>query len=423
MRKEFMYAVFFAVLLAAVVKGAGSGEIVDSYKIKVTMLSQDPDPVEPGRFTDLRFKFENYGLREAPNVEVELLPEKPFSLYTGSAVQSIGTLTGRQTGVDGAIVKYRVRVDSDAVEGANEIEIRYRIDNGPWVTLEPFEVNVERHEAILSVKSARLSPSPAEPGQEIRLDLSLENIATGLLKDVKVELGLITVLKSTTAITTKELPFSPLDSANQKVIESIGPGKETSVGFNLIVDPDADTGVYKVPVSLSYSDEKGANYSSTVYTSVVVSAKPDVSVMLDSTDLMEPGNKGSVTLRVVNKGLAEVKFVTVEVLPDEGFDLLSGPVYYMGNIDSDDYETASFDLYAKKCADCDLSLPVKLTYKDSSNKDYSETANIRVPLYSESEIEMLGFRKKNPLVGIAITALIVVLGLFIYRAWRKKRRK
>jgi len=99
------------------------------YDISVNLINQEPDPAEPGKYVDVRIKFDNNGTGEARDVDVEILPEYPFSLDPGRhAVRSIGILQSRQRGDVGVIVKYRLRGDKNAVEGENELKVRYRID-------------------------------------------------------------------------------------------------------------------------------------------------------------------------------------------------------------------------------------------------------------------------------------------------------
>ena len=130
--------------------------IPDWINIDVTMVNQIPDPVEPGQYVEVRFKFENTGSENAEDIEVQILPDYPFSLEPGdSQTKYIGSAHGRQIGDIGIIVKYRLKVDENAVEGANDIELRYRINNPGyppnWIKLEPFTIDVQTHDAILAV--------------------------------------------------------------------------------------------------------------------------------------------------------------------------------------------------------------------------------------------------------------------------------
>src|SRR3989338_7187239 len=52
-------------------------------QIEVTLINQEPDPAEPGKYVDIRFKLDNNGSDEARNVDIEILPQYPFSLDPG----------------------------------------------------------------------------------------------------------------------------------------------------------------------------------------------------------------------------------------------------------------------------------------------------------------------------------------------------
>ena len=93
-------------------------------QIKVTLISQDPDPVAPNDVVEARFKIENGGAATSNDVFMQILPEYPFSLYSGDAVQDIGKLRAGQTGADAIIVRYKLKVDKYAQKGDNEIKFQ-----------------------------------------------------------------------------------------------------------------------------------------------------------------------------------------------------------------------------------------------------------------------------------------------------------
>ena len=59
---------------------------------QVTLLSQDPDPVEPGQVVEVRFKIENDGPATSEDVIVKVLPKSPFIIYGDVAEKNIGKL-------------------------------------------------------------------------------------------------------------------------------------------------------------------------------------------------------------------------------------------------------------------------------------------------------------------------------------------
>ena len=98
--------------------------------MEATFLSQDPDPVEPGEYVDFRWKVENAGNEDLVNAYVRLETPYPFSLDDPKkAIKQIGTLSAIQEGERSSIVKFRVRVDENAVEGTEEVKFYYGATN------------------------------------------------------------------------------------------------------------------------------------------------------------------------------------------------------------------------------------------------------------------------------------------------------
>jgi hypothetical protein len=112
---------------AASVYTTSSGQfITDSPYLSLVLVNQDPSSANPGEYVNLLFKIENKGTGDAKNVTLELTPEYPFSLDPGtSPITDIGTINGLQGGNDAFLVKYKVKVDKDAINGENEIKLEY----------------------------------------------------------------------------------------------------------------------------------------------------------------------------------------------------------------------------------------------------------------------------------------------------------
>src|SRR3989338_11090752 len=365
-------------------------------QIEVTLINQEPDPAEPGNYVDARFKLDNNGSEEARNVEIEILPQYPFSLDPGrEALRSAGTLQSMQRGDVGVIVKYKLRVDKNAVEGENEIKIRYRIDKGVWIEPEEFFVKIQTHDAILSVDSVSVDKKTLEPGSSSAVKIKLSNKADSVLEDIKAKLNL------------GGLPFIPLGSTNEKSIYKIDSKGSYEFDFELLANPDAASGVYQVPLKIVYSDELGKTYFKNSTLGFVVGAKPDLSVTLDTTEVYEAKKPGEVVIKVVNKGVTDIKFANVRLMSSKDFRILSNDEDYLGNIDSDDYETAEFKIYVENKKDKKIILPISIEYMDANNNEYKTEMNIEMPLYSTSEAKRFGLVNGNGTVGFFIAVLIV----------------
>jgi hypothetical protein len=132
--KKILYLFVFVCILsistaarAAGVYTTSSGQfITDAPYLSLVLVNQNPSPANPGEYVDLLFKIENKGTGDAQNVTLELIPEYPFSLDPGvNPIKNLGTINGLQGGNDAFLVRYKVKVDKDAIDGENEIKLKY----------------------------------------------------------------------------------------------------------------------------------------------------------------------------------------------------------------------------------------------------------------------------------------------------------
>ena len=120
-----------------------------------------------------------------------------------------------------------------------------------------------------------------------------------------------------------------------------------------------------------------------------------------------------------NTGVSSVKFASLELKKSQDYEILSNPIIYLGNIDSDDYETADFNIYSNKE---DPKLSFELNYKDEFNKEYTKSGDLIVNTYSHEDAKKYGFvqRKNNSWIFLVIFVLIVG-GLFWFKKHKKKK--
>ena len=130
-----------------------------------------------------------------------------------------------------------------------------------------------------------------------------------------------------------------------------------------------------------------------------------------------PGTTGTVVLQVVNKGIIDVKFVTVS-LQQGPYDLLSPSDIYLGDIESDDFETAEYKVHVREGKEVPFSFLV--TYMDANNNPVRATMTRTIPLYSTEQARSLGLAEGPPTAWY-VTGGIVIIGLALYLFFRRKR--
>jgi len=132
MKKLLIAIILVSILSMKLAESADANYIaIDVVSLKTTFVNQDPYPADTGSYVDLLFKVENWGTKKAENVVFELLPEYPFSLDPGvSATKELGTIGGLETDEKAYFVKYKVRVDEDAIDDEYEIKVKCTYDTG-----------------------------------------------------------------------------------------------------------------------------------------------------------------------------------------------------------------------------------------------------------------------------------------------------
>ncbi|MBT7903565.1 hypothetical protein HN587_06905 [Candidatus Woesearchaeota archaeon] len=428
MKKSILFYVI-ALLLVSVVSATSMSDLTSIGNwahLKTTMISQDPDPAEPGSYIELRWMVENLGGESADNVEFQIVPEFPFSTMPGSnPIKNLGSLGPAQLDDDKVILYYKLLVSEDAVEGTNKIKLRFRINGGEWSTLDSYAVRIQSVDAAVMITSAITEPKEILPGQEFSLQLKIKNLADSLMKDITIDLDLFYATLDRVTTTQADayyeaLPFAPIGSSAQKRIVSLKPGQEVLLDYNLIAYPTAMTRVYKLPIQLTYSDEQETSYSKEDLIGVIVNAPPELIIDFDSSSIVKTDSKGNVIINFINKGVSDIKFVYVTIGDSEKYDVLTSSADYIGNIDSDDYESSEFEIYLKNLSsDRMVTVPVEVTFKDIRNQEFSMNKDVTFKVHDEGKT-----KGKSNNSGLIIGAIIIIIVVFIaYRFWRNRQKR
>ncbi len=262
-----------------------------------------------------------------------------------------------------------------------------------------FMVNVAYGQ--IAISSFGTNPAIVLPGKEVQVTIRLENVGKNDVENILVKLDL------------SDVPFAPINSASEKVIDEIENDEQAEIVFYLVALPDATSQIYKIPVEVSY---EGVSKNSLISLSVIGQTKLDAA--LDSSEIVKVGDRGKVIVKFVNTGLTEVKFLIITLNQNKGYELFSTDTVYIGKIDVDDFETAEFDIFAKER---NPQLVMNVNYRDSSNKEYNQVKIIALNVYSQEEAKQLGLASNNYAIWIILPIAILIVVFFIYR--RIGRRK
>src|SRR3989338_2735056 len=403
----FILLLIAALLLQGIhAQTAGTGAAV-----KVSLINQDPDPVGPGDIVELRFKLENNGSSSQPNVALELLPEYPFTILD-APIKEVGTLNSRQIGDEGAVVRFRVQVDPNADNGDYNIDVRYRIGPDAWLRVENFVVSVSSADADLSFSQITISPSIVEPGEAANLTMVIENSGSEQVKETKVKLD----------FSDASLPFAPFGSSNEISVGEIVGQSSKSVTFSIIAKPDAAAGLYKLPILLNFKDLDDNKLNKTAVTGVRIGSTPDILTILESSDVTQKTGSGTVSIRLVNKGLTDLRFLVITLPSSENIEVISSEQIYLGEVESDDFETADFRINVKKSEKGKVTLPLKIQFRDSANQQYEKEIPLNLRLLSDAEASQLGLKTGGNFAWLLILGVVLVAGIYWFFLRKRKRK-
>ncbi|UCG95781.1 MAG: hypothetical protein JSV92_01890 [archaeon] len=204
-------------------------------------MKYEPYPAEPGEYLTIWIEVFNRGTRTAENVFFELQPEYPFSLHPSeTSVREFSKIPGLYS----VVLQYKLKVDKDALEGWNTMDLKYTIDDTSTLEKE-IEIYVTEppDKAELKVFYVGTEPSPY-PGGETTLSVDLANIASGSAYYTVVEAE-----SESAEIEVNEIFIGTMDADDFDTID-----------FEIKIKEDVELGMHPVTIRSYYKDEDDKEY-------------------------------------------------------------------------------------------------------------------------------------------------------------------
>ena len=397
------------------------GTVIDD-KVNLDVIRINPSTVSPGEEFDIYLQIEPRIIDNLDNdltdTYLKFLDTYPFYLVDeNERVKFLGKIP------EGSYkqVSFKARVDPHAIDGDQDLKFMFISDGFGAEIVGPIKITVQSRNIVLDIAQLETIPEQIGPGDTGQIRITVRNTATSLMRDVSVKLDLELALlqeslASTAASISDEIPIAPINSGSEKKVATIPAGESATFTYDIMVYPDAKAKVYKVPLIIEYYDNAGNNYSKRDIVGIVIGGMPDLSINIDSTDIYSSGGLGNIIIKFVNKGPIDIKFLNVKLEESDDFEVLSSDEVYIGNIDSDDYETAEFRVNLKTRKKT-VNLPLLVEYKDGTNQDYNKKVDIDFTIRSAKE---MGVAKSNA-GSITFLIIIIIIILFIHnRSWKKK---
>jgi hypothetical protein len=222
-----------------------------------------------------------------------------------------------------------------------------------------------------SIAQVSYSPSPAVPGTQITVLIQLENNESTIKEDVVVHID-------------DNYPFSTLEES-EKNIGDIDKFGKALVEFKVYVDPSAENESYTIPVKVSAKNQPTITTDQTI---IVSGKEPSIKVISVSDERLIPGQEKIITLEIQNLGTSTAYDIIVELQEDRTVTAAGtivereitplGPALdYISQLQSKQKQNVDIKVSVNREADLkNYTLPVKITFRDSSGANTQETSYI-----------------------------------------------
>ncbi|GEM_PF-1110719 len=306
--------------------------------IGINAMEVTPQPAEPGGDVTLKIRVTNEGVEKIEDFSVKIDVKYPFYLKSESK-----NFENKRTLSVGSYVDniYYLTVDPNAISGIYPIEFDIYVND---VVLNPSDSNIYVQvvgKPDLTIKADVIDN--IAPGDTFPLKISVNNIGTGVAKNVKVisESESILILGS-----------------NIELIDQIMPAETSQVESSFIAKNDLDPDAHQFPITLRYIDELGANHTSTYNIGINILNRADIgiqSIKVNPTRIT-PLDEVHIAGIIENTGNGAAEQVVVE-LENEDKSYKS----FIGQLRSDDDSPFYFDIDPGSAGKKDLNITIHYT--------------------------------------------------------------
>ncbi len=358
------------------------------------LSQQIPYPAQPGEEVTLVIKTANYGDEPAENIIWHLNVQEPFELKeTEKATQTLPDIKCGET----ANTEYYLTVDPDARSGEYTLDLNItysgEFDRRTLTTKSKFEltIRVMGHPDLILLDA---DIPKVDPKSEFIANFSIKNVGTGPAKNVKI------YFKNQTSILPKQSMY---------YIDTVAPGETVSIESAFFVDTTTPS-QHPLPIAIHYENETHGVEPVQEYSVLVpVSGRNALFVYLDSQDKLTERAVGEITIGIANRGLARVKHVVLMIADEDRFELIDTDTRYIGDIESDDYDTVDFRILPES-SDC-RNVTVDVSYADDYGTTYNMTTELPIKVYTSGEMKAIapvGGGYTGIIIGVLVLALVYV---------------
>ena len=324
--KRTMLPVLIMLLMMAytpAVNAALSGSTV----LAVSLSNYDPNPAIAGDPVEVRIGIQNTGGITTNDLMLEVVPEYPFELVPGeNAVHDVGIVQEYQADSTAniKIVTYKMQINKNAPAGSYELKVKYYEQGSTDMSTKSLSLDVKSRETAQVI---HLDQSILVPGKQSSLKFTINNLGNAPLRDLTFNWD------------NDQNIILPVGSDNTRYIKYIDIGNGTDLEYQVIADTNAQPGLYKLNLHLSYADSF-SNKTNTINTF----AGMYVGGGTDFDTAFSDSSNGQMSFSVANIGSNPANSVSVTIPEQRGWSVTGSNSVIIGNLNKGDYTVASFKL-------------------------------------------------------------------------------
>jgi uncharacterized membrane protein len=258
---------------------------------------------------------------------------------------------------------------------------------------------------ILKVNSIKTIPENLIPGEQGILEVKIENIADFPLYDIRMEINL-----------PSQISF--IQDTSKRQIYKMEATSIKNINFSIITLPSASEGVYNGSYNLQYVNHVGTEREETGEFGLLIKSEPKIFATVSNSEIYLGKTTGDITINFVNNDIANIKYLTVELLDSPDYTVLSDNKKYIGDLDSDDFDSIDFNLKVNP-EKTEIPLLLKIEYRDSINTFYSKDLKLDLKIRDPKE---LGIKNNNAIYLIIIIVVAIAFVSYLYVKIKRKKK-
>jgi len=381
MIKKITVATLFSLLLIFLLFAVPASAAVGGANLKVTIVETNPYPAKIGEYLTLTVQVENIGGDKADNVDIEVVPQYPFSLDSeANALQNVGVLNPGRT----ATKEFYLFVDKNAQKGIRSIDIRTKTSkNSPW-SEKSFDIRIGTEtfnsKGTVELKEFVSDPEVFMPGDRGTVTVTLKNTASnptvtigGSDFDTNARIQAAVLRPISDGIIVLDAPYGDMGL--------LGPGDSIKLTFNVKVAEDAPEGTHNFELAI-----EGNSFDYNSRKNIPLKVDSSNIRVIPSKELQLTNGESTIEFDVANTHPNE--FSSVSIKPEaEGITFYPAE-YFIGPMNPDELFTIEFNAVAddiwSTSKEGEINMSLTANYNNGINRHANTVGDLKFINTSES---------------------------------------